>query len=103
MWEQVTECLVKNNKVLTSGNELRLKEEGWRSAANIGKIIGSRQVSYGNFRNFIAFFPPFYFHVLFPRETEDILSGHGSSIHALFHLLTSLNKLRKMVYGSMVC
>lgn len=40
MQVQVAECLVKNNKVFTSENELRLGEEGRRSATNIGKIIG---------------------------------------------------------------
>lgn len=40
MQGQVTECVVKSNKVLTSGNELKLREEGRRSAANIDKVIG---------------------------------------------------------------
>lgn len=68
---QATECLVKNNKVLTSGNELRLREEGWGSAANIGKIIGLRQVSCGNSGNFIAFFFILFSCVISQRD-----SGH---------------------------
>lgn len=53
---QVTKRVVKNNKVLTPVIEFKLREEGWRSAENTDKVIGLRQVSCGNPRNFIALF-----------------------------------------------
>lgn len=64
----VTGRVVKNNKVMTSGNGFRLREEGWRSAANIQRVIGFGHVSCGNSRTFMALF---YFSCYFPAAQSN--------------------------------
>lgn len=65
---QVTRHVVRSNKVLTSVIEFKLGEEGWRSTENIDKVIGLRQVSCGNPRNFIVLF---YFLCYFPAAQSN--------------------------------
>ena len=81
---QVTERVVGNNQVLTCGNEYKPRKEGSRSAANIHKVIGLRQVSCGNSRTFIALF---YFSCYFPaaqsnRQEHDYWSWMTNSCSA---------------------